>query len=330
MAKFISLVLSCALIGSFAHAKEVEIAEVKYEKKYSDLDLRVTPEMIDKIEDEKKSKLQELKAKWENLDAEQKMLVSNGAVVGLVAIIGITSWDYGSKGFHTRSEGYFSDDTRYGGVDKLGHAYTSYTYAEAMAHFYKKWGVKEKKIPLYSSLSSWLVMLAMEIGDASSADHGYATEDVVANTVGVLFSYFLQKHPSLREKLAFRLQYSPKKFSDIALTDYENQRYFFIVKLAGFTKKLESEKARNFFDPIELFVSYEGRNFSPRSDERERIVSVGVSYNIFKALGLDRKSYKDRVKEDPSKQSNVQDFISVFSEYFEVPVYHTKLWSDSL
>ena len=41
-------------------------------------------------------------------------------------LFGINNWDWGTSGFHFESEGWFGTDTKYGGMDKLGHAYTGY------------------------------------------------------------------------------------------------------------------------------------------------------------------------------------------------------------
>ena len=43
---------------------------------------------------------------------------------------GIQNWDWGSSGFTFQSEGWFGTDTKYGGMDKLGHAYTGYVVSQ--------------------------------------------------------------------------------------------------------------------------------------------------------------------------------------------------------
>ena len=57
---------------------------------------------------------------------DPRVLWLNAGVGAAVLAYGALAWDYGSADLYARSEGWFSGRTRYGGADKLGHAYTAY------------------------------------------------------------------------------------------------------------------------------------------------------------------------------------------------------------
>ena len=59
-------------------------------------------------------------------------------VSGGITVFGINNWDWGTSGYNFQSEGWFGTDTKYGGMDKLGHAYTGYVvsqyFSQRIAH----------------------------------------------------------------------------------------------------------------------------------------------------------------------------------------------------
>lgn len=47
-----------------------------------------------------------------------------------VAAVGVANWDEGNSGFHFESEGFFDKDSSSLGLDKFGHAYSTYVITE--------------------------------------------------------------------------------------------------------------------------------------------------------------------------------------------------------
>ena len=172
--------------------------------------------------------------KWRGLEKEQKLLITNVASIALISVAGLATWDYGSSEFHTKSEGWFGRDSIYGGADKLGHAWGTYVFADALSALYTSWGYDKKRASAYSSISSWIVMGLMEVGDASSADHGFSYEDLTMNSIGALTSFFLQRHPEIDKKIDFRVEYTFNEPPEGLVTDYDNLKYFTAIKFSGF------------------------------------------------------------------------------------------------
>ncbi len=72
------------------------------------------------------------------LTKKQKTILLNSTTsLGLITW-GILHWNY-SFDNHTNkgSEGWFEEDSKEGGADKLGHAYTAYSMSHLFSNFYK-------------------------------------------------------------------------------------------------------------------------------------------------------------------------------------------------
>jgi len=54
------------------------------------------------------------------------------AIVGAAILtVGIKDWDWGNtSGFQTIEEGWFAKNTRHGGMDKIGHSFSTYVIAD--------------------------------------------------------------------------------------------------------------------------------------------------------------------------------------------------------
>ena len=76
----------------------------------------------------------------ENLNKQenQKLLLVTMAGVGVITAWGIIQWDYFSQTPHAKSEGWFANDTKEGGADKLGHMYISYLGTHGFSYLYEK------------------------------------------------------------------------------------------------------------------------------------------------------------------------------------------------
>lgn len=59
---------------------------------------------------------------------------------GLILLAGAFQWDWGGNGISFHNEGWFGEDTSYGGADKMGHYYSSYLMTDLMASLYEKRG----------------------------------------------------------------------------------------------------------------------------------------------------------------------------------------------
>jgi hypothetical protein len=69
---------------------------------------------------------------WNSQPKEMKMLYTNLTAAAAISIWGLATWDYNSVDFHTANEGWFEQDSKYGGADKCGHFLATYTFADAL------------------------------------------------------------------------------------------------------------------------------------------------------------------------------------------------------
>jgi hypothetical protein len=218
----------------------------------------------------------------EPLSKGQKVALTNVIMGGSIIIWGFTQWDYGTEDLHSGDEGWFGKETSNGGSDKLGHFYTNYLITRILAPFYQDWGYTREEAALYSSLTAaFQSIIVMEVGDATSPEHGFSNEDFAMDILGSVVGYLWYRYPSVADKIDFRVEYLPD-FNDLQsdfTTDYEHMKHMMAVKASGF-ESLESTWAQYF----ELHVGYYTRNFHHNSvfpiEERERYFYAGIGINL--------------------------------------------------
>lgn len=225
---------------------------------------------------------------------EHKAVALNAGIVGAAAAYGFSTWGWGESGFATHSEGWFGADTRSGGADKLGHAYTASVATAVGAALYRRWGYAEHDAARLGAFSGLLLTTAIEVGDGFSPEHGFSWEDQVANVAGVGFEYLRLRQPALRHRVQFRWEYYPSEAvrngeqTDI-LTDYSGSRWLFAFPLRAWGANASALRW------IELQAGYGTRGFAssdrPYFDEAERHPFIGVGIHVplvAESLGVPR------------------------------------------
>ena len=210
---------------------------------------------------------------------------------GLVAI-GIRDWDWGGSEFQFIEEGWFAKNTRHGGMDKIGHAFSTYVIADILTDRIRANASNPTGAPITGALVAFGIMGLGEALDGFTGKHRFSREDIVANGVGAAFSILRNSVPGLREKLDFRFMYTPANYERPGITSsedsgvippYQRQRYIMALKGSGF------EELRN--TPLryaELHAGFDARGFE--LDERrlgypiERTFYVGVGLNLSEVL----------------------------------------------
>ena len=233
---------------------------------------------------------------WSSLPKDQKMLYTNVTAAGAIAVWGLATWDYGSAGLHTGDEGWFEQDSKYGGADKLGHFWATYAFADALTGLYKSWGYTPGKANIYGALSSWTVQAFMEVGDATSKSQGFAWADMAMNTMGALTSVFMQRFPELDRKIDFRVEYVFNVPVNGIFDDYSNQYYSVVVKLDGFDVTEDT-----FLKYIEVHGGYYSRGYGEEDETDSRSLYAGITVNL--ARLFDQQGYK--------KTGKVLEYIQV-------------------
>lgn len=232
-----------------------------------------------------------------------------GGATAAITLAGIGNWNWGSSSFHFRREGWFGKDTASLGMDKLGHAYSAFVLTEFFTDGIDRSPADRRHAPYTAGLLAMGLMTYIEVFDGLSRDHGFSGEDMVVDAAGVLFSIARRKVPGLREKVDFRLLYTPDDATFASLrcfprphckrdgitarspiTDYSNQRYLLAFKLAGF-KPLDRTPLRL----VEAHIGYYARGFTAEAEERgdplRRRIFVGAGLNVGELLFPRRRGW---------------------------------------
>ncbi len=202
----------------------------------------------------------------------QTNLIGSAVIVGW----GILNWDYGKRRPHTAKEGWFSADTKYAGVDKLGHFYATFLLTYYFTHRFISYNYKESDAIRYAALSSLFLNSVMEAGDSFS-NYGFSYEDMLFNIAGSFVGYYLLKHPKVDDLIDIRIEYkSTEKIKrgesiDI-LIDYNGMKFLTAVKFEG----LDTLK-RTFLRYFEFQVGYYARK---HDSINHRYPYVGIGFNF--------------------------------------------------
>ncbi|MES2923625.1 MAG: DUF2279 domain-containing protein [Verrucomicrobiota bacterium] len=202
-----------------------------------------------------------------------------------VSIVGFANWDWFSSGFRFNNEGWFNEDrTGSGGMDKVGHAFATYVMTDILTHAIRRNSGDPRGGEITAALLACSVMTYVEVFDGFSGDHGFSYEDLVMDVLGAGFSALRNSVPGLREKIDFRMQYLPSAHSSLEpFADYSGQKYFMVVKLAGFERFRETPLRF-----VELHGGYCARGFSDEEeragDRHERNLYVGIGLNLQELL----------------------------------------------
>ncbi|MBE0503386.1 MAG: DUF2279 domain-containing protein [Desulfuromonadales bacterium] len=208
------------------------------------------------------------------------------AGVGVVTAWGVANWDYFSRKPLAKSEGWFGQNTKEGGVDKLGHVFATYAAAQGISSLFEHWCFTPEEAAWFGALSSFAILGVMEVGDSFS-DYGFSYEDFVANAVGAMASYYRYRHPGLAQKVDLRWEIGVHPGQMDITTDYENSKYLLALKLNGFERFNQS-----ILKHVELHAGYFVRGYSDASAPDERNLYMGVGLNL---TDLFRRSGHNRV-----------------------------------
>lgn len=235
--------------------------------------------------------------KWKLLPKEKKLIYVNVGMASFITLWGVVNWDYFQDSPTAGSEGWFGRDTKSGGADKLGHAYTSYIMTHAFTSTYQSWGYDNETASIYGSLSSFGIQALMEVGDSFSK-FGFSYEDLIANAVGTGTGYLMWRYPKIRDKIDFRVEYAPAFDTADFITDYEHYKFILALKFNGF------ERFRNGpLSYLELHMGYFTRGYTdlvPDNEERNLYFGIGINLSkIFRQRGHKK--------------------VSTFLNYYQVP-----------
>jgi hypothetical protein len=215
---------------------------------------------------------------------ERKALVVNVALDGGVLVYGIGNWDWGSSDFSSSNEGWFGADTKFGGSDKAGHAYTGYLVSELLADRYAAWGYDDSHAALMGAGSSALFTTLIEAGDGFSSEYGFSREDFAMNLFGAALSYMHRLVPSATDLIDFRIEYIPSdairsgREQDV-VTDYDGMRHLFAFKLGGLPACRGT-----WWRFLELHAGYYTRGYDNPAKSDRRVIYGAIGVNLTEVI----------------------------------------------
>lgn len=198
-------------------------------------------------------------------------------IAGTSLAIGFSQWDWGEAKWHRTNEGWFGKNTGYGGIDKLGHAWSAQVMSDFITWRLQDLGFDKYQSAITASLLSGFYFFAVEIGDGFS-HYGASYEDFVASMVGVGFSFLRNTVPGFAEKVDFRMQYIPTGHGDtFGLDDYSGKKFLLAFKLSGF-EPFKDGPLRY----VELHAGYYTRGYH----DWERLAGIPMTRTPYAGIGL--------------------------------------------
>ncbi|MGZ5304651.1 MAG: DUF2279 domain-containing protein [Bacteroidia bacterium] len=137
---------------------------------------------------------------------------------------------------------FFNDNDEWLGMDKAGHAITSY-YEGMYGYRMLRWsGVKEKKAIWFGGTWGFLMQLPIEVFDGFSPEYGASWGDLGANTFGTAL-FISQQLAWHEQKVMMKFSFTPTKYAALkpnllgsnlaenAVKDYNGQTYWLSTNL---------------------------------------------------------------------------------------------------
>lgn len=234
------------------------------------------------------------------------LTLRNAAIIGtagaLMAAYGHRKWwsDGFGGGFTTVNEGWFGQDTPYGGTDKLGHMFTNYAGVRLLTPLFEYAGNSRESAIRLAGWTTIGIFTAVEVLDGYSRKYDFSSQDALMNVAGAVLGVVLESRPDLDDKFDFRFAYKPSSGSGFEpFGDYSGQRYLFMVKADGFGATRNVPVLRY----LEFGIGYQASGFDP-GQERRRDLYFAVSLNLARVLadaGYGGRMHTTRVQRSAEK-----------------------------
>lgn len=184
--------------------------------------------------------------------------------------------DYEQSSFH-----FFNDNKQWLQMDKLGHAYSTYTLTKLSSKTFQWAKFNKQQSALYASAASFTFLTTIELMDAYSKKWGFSWGDFIANSVGVSF-YLLQELAFKKQSIILKYSYSPSPYRELrtdALGQSQLQALFKDYNAQTYWASLNINDFIPAFNPkwLNLAVGYSGNQMINAKGAFRS--SSGVIYN---------------------------------------------------
>jgi hypothetical protein len=183
-----------------------------------------------------------------NIESSEKThskhpFLATNSVIGVVYVGSMTalyqSWyrDYAFKRFH-----FFNDMPEWKGMDKLGHATTSWWAAQWLYTSQLSLGLESENLALRSTIIPLCFMTTIEVFDGFSSGWGFSLGDMAANIAGAGL-FYTQQHFFNQQRILLKYSYHQTYFAEQRpdllgkskvermLKDYNGQTYWLTIPI---------------------------------------------------------------------------------------------------
>jgi hypothetical protein len=214
-----------------------------------------------------------------------------GLAAGALLAVGFGDWKWGDSKFHMAREGWFGKNTHSGGMDKLGHAWTTFVVSEVLAERMQANSNGLSGAHLTAASIAFALMVGVEFADGVTKQYGFSREDVMANAAGAGLALLRGAFPKLKEIFDYRMMITPSSYERAGVTmkgtkvlpPYRRQRFILAFKASGF-ETLRNTPLRY----LELQLGYDARGFHAEEKKlgykKERNFYVGLGLNLNELL----------------------------------------------
>jgi hypothetical protein len=210
--------------------------------------------------------------------------------ISAVATYGATQWwqDGFTSRFRTINEGWFSQNTEYGGADKLGHGYAVYTGTRLLTRAFTWAGNSQQRALNLAFWGTVGTFTGVELLDGLTEKWRFSKEDALINLAGGLFAYAMETRPHLDALLDLRLHYRPSQGPEgrrgfDPFGDYSGQKYLLVFKGSG----MHGLRSHRWGRYLEFVVGYSAKDFESESRgfaTPTRRIHAGISINLAEVL----------------------------------------------
>jgi uncharacterized protein YfiM (DUF2279 family) len=211
-----------------------------------------------------------------------------GITIGSIAAVGVMGWHWGDSKFHFERDCWFCREGHSGGLDKVGHMYTSYVITDLLTQRIRANAADPAGAEITGAIVAMSVMTGIEVLDGYTKKYGFSREDFAADVIGAALGVARNVVPGMREKLDFRIMYTPSSYERPGvgaehfqlIPPYRRTRYIAAIKASGFDM-LKETPLRYF----ELHGGFDARGYSAQEhklgyNKREQNLYVGIGLNL--------------------------------------------------
>lgn len=212
-----------------------------------------------------------------------RKIVATGIIAGMIGtstIWAVDAWWQGrSHPFNFYSEGWFNDYSL--GMDKIGHAYTSYFYFHTF-HNIMLWGGFDPSTAFWWGAGiTELLAFSLEVGDGFST-FGFSYEDLVSNTLGLTYAALQTRIPWL-QNFSLKWSYIPVGQRDgLNFTQhYDSHTYWLSFNIHELLPDTWNEYWPKW---LQLAAGY---SVDERQTRREGVIGLDLNLEILPAPSAD-------------------------------------------